>query len=102
MPLFFLSSSPRYPNGTDHPHQTLTVAYHTTQRHINIRRETRETISIFSLASFISMACLLIQLHLSRVDTAPVPPIFQLLGRAWELGIEVLRRTGLGPVGRDL
>ncbi|OBT86849.1 hypothetical protein VE02_03886 [Pseudogymnoascus sp. 03VT05] len=81
---------------------TLTVAYHTTQRHINIRRETRETISIFSLASFTSMALLLIQLHLSRVNTMPVPPIFQLLGRAWEVGKKVVRRTGLGPVGREL
>ncbi|OBT99223.2 hypothetical protein VE01_02594 [Pseudogymnoascus verrucosus] len=81
---------------------TLTVAYHTTQRHINIRRETRETISIFSLASFASMALLLIQLHLSRVNTMPVPPIFQLLGRAWEVGKKVVRRTGLGPVGREL
>lgn len=93
---------PKVSSGTDQPYQTLTVAYHTTQRHINIRRETRETISIFSLASFISMACLLIQLHLSRVNTAPVPPIFQLLGRAWELSAEVLRRTGLGPVGMDM
>lgn len=82
--------------------QTLTVAYHTTQRHINIRRETRETISIFSLASFTSMAALLIQLHLSRVNTMPVPPIFQLLGRAWEVGKSVVRRSGLGPVGREL
>ncbi|KFY84852.1 hypothetical protein V500_08941 [Pseudogymnoascus sp. VKM F-4518 (FW-2643)] len=81
---------------------TLTVAYHTTQRHINIRRETRETISIFSLASFTSMAALLIQLHLSRVNTMPVPPIFQLLGRAWEVGKKVVRRSGLGPVGREL
>ncbi|OAF61052.1 hypothetical protein VC83_02340 [Pseudogymnoascus destructans] len=81
---------------------TLTVAYHTTQRHINIRRETRETISIFSLASFTSMALLLIQLHLSRVNTMPVPPIFQLLGKAWEVGKKVVRRTGLGPVGREL
>lgn len=84
----------------------LTVAYHTTQRRINIRRETRAAISIFSLASFTSMACLLIQLHLSRVDMMPVAPIFKILGQILEFtctkGKMIIRWIGLSPVGREL
>ena len=85
---------------------TLTVAYHTTQRRINIRKETRAAINIFSIASFTSMACLLIQLHLSRVHMMPVAPIFQYLGKVFQFTVKagkaLARWSNLGPVGREL
>jgi hypothetical protein len=53
---------------------TLTGLYHLTQRKINIRKETRLSISVFSIASFISMCALLVQLHQAdRPDWPPVP-----------------------------
>lgn len=53
---------------------TLTVLYHLTQRNTNIRRETSASISVFSIASFISMITLLLQLYLNREnDDAPIP-----------------------------
>ena len=85
---------------------TLTVAYHTTQRRINIRRETRATVGIFSIASFISMACLLVQLHLSRLHMMPLAPIFQIIGKVLRFSVKVgkalARWSNLGPVGREL
>jgi hypothetical protein len=77
----------------------LSIAYQLTQRNTNIRRETRETISAFSIASFTSMGVLLVQLHLSRKDIMPVAPIFVLIGRGWGAGLRVLSWTGLAPVG---
>lgn len=42
----------------------LTGLYHLTQRKINIRKETRLSISVFSVASFVSMVSLLATVHL--------------------------------------
>lgn len=54
----------------------LTAAYHLSQRKINIRKETSMSISVFSIASFISMVCLLAQLHSSGTRQPPeYPPI---------------------------
>lgn len=63
--------------------QTLTVLYHLTQRKINIRKETSASINVFSIASFISMSSLLLQLHLTR-DNDPVVPLFMMLRKLWE------------------
>ncbi|KAK3393146.1 N-glycosylation protein-domain-containing protein [Podospora didyma] len=52
---------------------TLTVMYHVTQRKINIRKETSMSISVFSIASFISMVALLAQLHSNRSDYPNIP-----------------------------
>jgi len=79
---------------------TLTVCYHITQRKINIRKETSASIGIFSIASFISMVSLLLQLHLSRANDPPVP-LFSLIKQAWE-AIWDLVMIGVEPNGRDL
>jgi hypothetical protein len=67
--------------------QTLTGMYHATQRKINIRKETRLSTSVFSIASFISMVALVAQLNFNRPDY-PDPPLFVLAKKA---GLEVLR-----------
>lgn len=79
---------------------TLTFCYHLTQRKINIRKETSASISVFSIASFISMVSLLLQLHLTRANDPPVP-LFLLAQRVWKL-FSKLVMTGIGPVGREL
>jgi len=79
---------------------TLTFCYHLTQRKINIRKETSASISVFSIASFISMVSLLLQLHLTRANDPPVP-LFIFAQRAWELFWRLVM-TGIGPVGREL
>ena len=61
--------------------QTLTVLYHLSQRKINIKRETSASISVFSITSFISLCCLLLQLHLTRAND-PVVPVFVILRKA--------------------
>jgi len=53
----------------------LTVLYHITQRKINIKRETSASISVFSIASFISMCSLLLQLHLTRQTSPSIPAL---------------------------
>ncbi len=56
--------------------------YHGTQRKINIRKETSMTISVFSIASYISMVALLGQLYLSRSDY-PTIPLATFAQAAW-------------------
>ena len=58
------------------------MMYHGTQRKINIRKETSMTISVFSIASYISMVALLGQLYLSRSDY-PTIPLATFAQRAW-------------------
>ncbi|KAH8884301.1 hypothetical protein GQ53DRAFT_662159 [Thozetella sp. PMI_491] len=60
----------------------LTALYHVTQRKINIRKETSMSISVFSIASFISMVALLVQLYLSRSDY-PTIPLATFARKAW-------------------
>ena len=67
--------------GADH-WQTLTGLYHLTQRKINIKRETRASISVLSIASFVTMCSLLLQLHLTR-ENDPVIPFFMGLKNTW-------------------
>ncbi|KAK8070856.1 hypothetical protein PG997_011059 [Apiospora hydei] len=80
---------------------TLTACYHVSQRKINIRKETSASISIFSIASFISMAALLSHHHINRLEYPDVP-LFGVLQKAAELGgwivvkvLDVRDRDGL-------
>jgi len=62
---------------------TLTFLYHATQNHAMIKRETSASISVLSVASFISMSLLLLQLHLTR-DNEPEVPAFVIGQKVWE------------------
>ncbi|KAF9871891.1 hypothetical protein CkaCkLH20_10523 [Colletotrichum karsti] len=67
---------------------TLTIAYHITQRSINIEKETSTSINIFSIASFISMVSLLAHLHYNGSDYPEKP--FESLAR---LLLELVQRV---------
>ncbi|KAL1959611.1 hypothetical protein VTO42DRAFT_1646 [Malbranchea cinnamomea] len=71
----------------------LTFAYHISQRKINIKKETAASLSVFSIASFISMSSLLLQLHLSR-ENEPEVPLFTIGKRLWEAASERIARSG--------
>ncbi|KAG0650573.1 hypothetical protein D0Z07_3204 [Hyphodiscus hymeniophilus] len=64
---------------------TLTFLYHLTHPRLAILKETSLSISVFSIASFISMVSLLLQLHLTRENDPPVP-LFLFGKRVWEWG----------------
>lgn len=71
--------------------QTLTLVYHITQRKINILKETSTSISVFSMASYISMVALLIQQHWDR-DWFDLPFValgYRLLRQGGELVVSV-------------
>jgi hypothetical protein len=79
--------------------QTLTFLYHVTHPRLAILKETSLSISVFSIASFISMVSLLLQLHLTRANDPPVP-LFLIAKQCWEyvkIGVGMI-----GMVGRDL
>ncbi|KAK2600991.1 hypothetical protein N8I77_010476 [Diaporthe amygdali] len=70
---------------------TLTLVYHITQRKINILKETSTSISVFSMASYISMVALLIQQHWDR-DWFDLPFValgYRLLRQGGELVVSV-------------
>lgn len=75
--------------------QILTLLYHLTQRKINIKKETKASLSVFSIASFISMSSLLLQLHLSR-ENEPEIPLFVMIYKAWNASMQwmIERRVG--------
>ncbi|TVY39215.1 hypothetical protein LOCC1_G004091 [Lachnellula occidentalis] len=78
---------------------TLTFLYHVTHPRLAILKETSLSISVFSIASFISMVSLLLQLHLSRENDPPIR-LFLIARQCWEyikIGIGMV-----GMVGRDL
>ncbi|KAK2764707.1 hypothetical protein CKAH01_04872 [Colletotrichum kahawae] len=78
---------------------TLTIAYHITQRSINIKKETSTSINIFSIASFISMVSLLAHLHYNGSDYPEKP--FESLAR---LLLELTRNVvgdGIIPASFD-
>lgn len=65
--------------------------YHITQRKINILKETSTSISVFSMASYISMVALLIQQHWDR-DWFDLPFValgYRLLREGGELVVSV-------------
>lgn len=60
------------------------------------------TISVFSIASFISMVALLGQLHLNRSDY-PNVPLFSLARKAWhQVGKLAVKVAEYGNVTREL
>ncbi|KMP00277.1 hypothetical protein CIRG_00419 [Coccidioides immitis RMSCC 2394] len=81
--------------------QILTLLYHLTQRKINIKKETAASLSVFSIASFISMCSLLLQLHLSRENEMEIP-LFILGKKVWGIVAEkmvVVEHLRNGPPG---
>lgn len=91
IPFFGWISSSFNPSNTV---QTLTFLYHVTHPRLAILKETSLSISVFSIASFISMAALLIQLHLSR-ESSHSMPIFLIARQCWEWF-----KIGVGAIGR--
>jgi len=71
----------------------LTFLYHLTHPRLAILKETSLSISVFSIASFISMVSLLLQLHLTRTNDPPVP-LFLLAKHCWGY-----MKVGVGMVG---
>ncbi|KAL2198762.1 N-glycosylation protein-domain-containing protein [Corynascus similis CBS 632.67] len=81
---------------------TLTVIYHITQRKINIRKETSMSISVFSIASFVSMVALLVQLHSNRSDYPDIP-LLNFVRRVFEeAGRLAMRIMEYGDITREL
>lgn len=69
----------------------LTLCYHFTQRKIKIRKETFASISVFSIASFISMVALLLHSHTTRAGYQNVP-IVGITKRACQIGAYIIFR----------
>jgi len=74
---------------------TLTVLYHLMHPRLAIMKETSLSISVFSIASFISMVTLLLQLHLTRANDPPVP-LFTIAGQCWKYLKIAVRMIGIG------
>ncbi|KAI2619716.1 N-glycosylation protein-domain-containing protein [Hypoxylon sp. NC1633] len=70
----------------------LTTCYHFTQRKIRIRKETFASISVFSIASFISMVALLLHSHWTRVGYQNVP-LVALTKRACQVAADIVFRV---------
>ena len=66
----------------------MTFVYHIAQLKINIRKETSASIRVFSIASYITMCSLLLQLHLTR-ENDPSVPLFAMLQRVWDVAGEL-------------
>ncbi|KAI1101647.1 N-glycosylation protein-domain-containing protein [Jackrogersella minutella] len=75
----------------------LTTCYHFTQRKIKIRKETFASISVFSIASFLSMVALLLHSHSTRVGY-PNVPLVALTKQAFQIACRILFRV-LGVTG---
>lgn len=75
----------------------LTGCYAFTQRKISIRKETRLSIRVFSVSSFISMVALLVHSHFTRPRADyPEVPLLALTRRATEiLGTLVVKILGV-------
>ncbi|OTB07316.1 hypothetical protein M426DRAFT_318002 [Hypoxylon sp. CI-4A] len=70
----------------------LTTCYHFTQRKIKIRKETFASISVFSIASFISMVALLFHLHSTRVGYQNIP-LVALAKQVFQITCEIVFRV---------
>ncbi|KAH6855246.1 N-glycosylation protein-domain-containing protein [Chaetomium sp. MPI-CAGE-AT-0009] len=81
---------------------TLTVLYHITQRKINIRKETSMSISVFSIASFVSMVALLVQLDSNRSDYPDIPLLNLVRRVLHEAGKLAIRIMEYGDITREL
>ncbi|PGH09507.1 hypothetical protein GX51_00612 [Blastomyces parvus] len=72
----------------------LSFVYHITQRQINIKKETFATIYVFSIASFLSMCSLLLQLHLTR-ENEPEVPLFVMGKKILAFGAQQIAEYGV-------
>ncbi|KAJ9203022.1 hypothetical protein DTO021D3_5834 [Paecilomyces variotii] len=79
---------------------TLTFLYHATQNHATIKRETTASISVLSVASFISMSSLLLQLHLTR-ENEPEVPAFVIAKKLWEWFCQALQMYAVRDIHGD-
>ncbi|EAQ89948.1 hypothetical protein CHGG_06567 [Chaetomium globosum CBS 148.51] len=71
-------------------------------RKINIRKETSMSISVFSIASFVSMVALLVQLDSNRSDYPDIP-LLNLVRRVFhEAGKLAIRIMEYGDITREL
>ncbi|KAJ5930666.1 hypothetical protein N7466_006159 [Penicillium verhagenii] len=70
---------------------TLTFVYHATQNHATIKRETAASFKVVSVASFVSMSSLLMQLHLTR-ENEPEVPVFVITQKLWDWAVAVFLR----------
>jgi len=71
----------------------LTTCYHYTQRKIRIRKETFASMSVFSIASFISMVALLVHTNANAAHTFPDKehvPLVAIARRAAEVAGRVV------------
>lgn len=71
---------------------TLCVLYHVSQHKVEIRKETEVSVIVLGGVSWISVAMLLLQLHLTR-ENEPEVPLFVLAEKWW-------MRMGMGVGGR--
>lgn len=71
--------------------QILTFVYHATQNLATIKRETAASLRVVSLASFISMSSLLLQLHLTR-ENEPEMPAFVITRKLWDWAVAFFLR----------
>ncbi|KAJ5594460.1 uncharacterized protein N7459_000668, partial [Penicillium hispanicum] len=71
--------------------QTLTFVYHATQNHATIKRETTASLLVVSVASFLSMSSLLLQLHLTR-ENEPEVPVFVITRKLWDWAVAIFLR----------
>ncbi|KAF5862688.1 hypothetical protein ETB97_011326 [Aspergillus alliaceus] len=70
---------------------TLTFLYHATQNRAMIKRETAAALLVVSVASFVSMSSLLLQLHLTR-ENEPEVPIFVITRKLWDWAVAIFLR----------
>ncbi|KAF3403796.1 hypothetical protein F1880_010160, partial [Penicillium rolfsii] len=70
---------------------TLTFVYHATQNHATIKRETAASLLVVSVASFLSMSSLLLQLHLTR-ENEPEVPVFVITRKLWDWAVAIFLR----------
>lgn len=71
--------------------QTLTFLYHATQNRAMIKRETTASLLVVSVASFLSMSSLLLQLHLTR-ENEPEVPVFVISRKLWDWAVAIFLR----------
>ncbi|OJJ43415.1 hypothetical protein ASPZODRAFT_74221 [Penicilliopsis zonata CBS 506.65] len=70
---------------------TLTFLYHATQNRTMIKRETTASLLVVSVASFVSLSSLLLQLHLTR-ENEPEVPLFVLCRKVLDALLAIFLR----------
>ncbi|KAJ5510752.1 hypothetical protein LT330_005555 [Penicillium expansum] len=79
---------------------SLTFVYHATQNHATIKRETAASLLVVSVASFLSMSSLLMQLHLTR-ENEPEVPVFVITRKLWDWAVAIFLRMRVAGVADD-